>query len=171
MRRRKDLDLYQPAEDGKTYVYQGAYYKLSVPEEKKRLLRIKLFAFSFLALALLIVSGLINPDGLRQLYVVFPYLAALYYGGKAVLQSISAMGMPDLMTLRQKNQSFVGLRHSSRMLVIFALLFAFTQSVYFVFFNRTLAEGLVVLFGVLTALFAYRIFSLLSKYPCVENKA
>ncbi len=168
MRKRKDLDQYKPAGDGRNYVYQGTYYMLSGPEKQKKGVRMKLLALAFASLLLLVASGLSNPGGLRQLYVVIPYLVALYFAGKGVFQAIGIMMVPTRMTERQKNQTFQGLEHNNRVLFVFSLLLAFAQSAYFVFVNSKFIEGLMVALVLLVSLSSYLGFTLLRMHPCVE---
>lgn len=135
MRKRKDLDNYiqvneEPHQKKKQYQYQGEYFQLSTPDRLKNSYCNRNLNRSMLALMACIVMGLIDPGSLRQLYGVIPFVVLLYFSGESLWHSILCKRAPERMTLRQKEQSFDGLEHSSRLQVIFSILLFIAQVLY-----------------------------------------
>ncbi|MHC1786320.1 MAG: hypothetical protein AB9880_04620 [Christensenellales bacterium] len=112
---KRDLQDYVPSPDARGgYLYKGAYY---VPRlQGKALLRQKLLLclLSALLLLLLYVIGRLDTPGLRQLYVMLPFLALLFFCGRAFFSALSLLMWKDAMTLRQYKQSHGPLKNCLR---------------------------------------------------------
>ena len=76
------------------------------------------------------VSGFGNPDGLRRLYVVLPFLIVLFFAGRNLVQAVTFMITPDRMTRRQSENTVIGMALGAKILVIGGALLALAQIIH-----------------------------------------
>ena len=137
MRRRKGLEDYVPLEqlneavESKTvWTYRGSYYCMPISGRRLRRLKTALLMLAMLQGGLLFVSGFGNPDGLRRLYVVLPFLIVLFFAGRNLVQAVTFMITPDRMTRRQSENTVIGMALGAKILVIGGALLALAQIIH-----------------------------------------
>lgn len=107
MMRFKDLGDYRPDENNAgRYRYEGAYYIPQVSGKALRLHKWKLMLLSLAPLLSIYLMGRLNTAGFRQLYVLLPFLALMFFSGRAAIGAFSMLLWKERMTQREYQQSF-----------------------------------------------------------------
>ena len=161
MRRRKDLEEYtrveQKTEAGgsKTvWTYRGSYYCMPLSGRRLRLLKSGLLLLAAVQAVLLFLAGYGNPDGLRRLYVVMPFLIVLFFVGRNLLQAITFLVTPDRMTRRQSENTVIGMALSAKVMFFCAAVLALTQVIFMILSGDSDAPESITLIATLALMLA-----------------
>lgn len=150
MRGRKDLGDYQPSSSAKGgYAYMGEYY---VPIlQGKRLLRHKLQLCAISALKVLCVYGMgsANSPGFRQIYVMLPFLALVFFAGRGLISACSLFAWKDAMTKRQYQASEKPLAQGQRILPFLCAALILAEVIFLLLGGAIQGEWLVLLMAFL----------------------
>ena len=170
MRGRRDLSDYQPSHLAKGgYVYTGEYH---VPVLKgKQLLHHKLLlCIITLAQALcLYVMGRADTPGFRQLYVMLPFLALVFFAGRGIIGAFSLFTWKDTMTKRQYQASRLPLEQSQRVLPFLCAALILSELVYFISGGLLRGEALVYMMAFLLTLSSMLARQALARGACVKQ--
>ncbi len=115
MGKRKDLDLYRLNEIGGKlrYQYTGAWMVPPVPPHLLARVKILLTLGCVLQAVLVFLMGRLDFPSFRKLYVIIPFLAVLFFAGKAVLAAGMLFTWRGRMTIRQHQLSWGSLAGAS----------------------------------------------------------
>ena len=170
MRGRKDLMDYQPSLQAKGgYAYTGEYH-VPVLRGKQLLHHKLLLCIITLAQALCVyVMGRADTPGFRQLYVMLPFLALVFFTGRGMIGAFSLFSWKDAMTKRQYQASRLPLEQSQRVLPFLCAALILSELVYFLSGGLLPGEGLVFVMALLLTLTCMLARHTLTRGACVRQ--
>ncbi|MBQ7434107.1 MAG: hypothetical protein IJV50_11720 [Lachnospiraceae bacterium] len=125
----------------KMTVYKGVYYSLHLDEAKKRRSAVGNLIAVGIALGILIVGGMINPDSSRTVWIVLPYLCIFLPIGYWLIGALFFCMAPMKMEKAVYEGSLLRIMHSCRGILILAGGNLILDVVYLILYHGTIRMG------------------------------
>ncbi|NLJ65439.1 MAG: hypothetical protein GX337_08675 [Christensenellaceae bacterium] len=169
---KKGLNEYKKVENksGKAeWIYTGAYYVLPCNDKEFKKLKLVYVFMSVLNFVITMLMGFIDPNSLRTLYVLIPYVVVLLFVFIMLIKATEFYFTPSRMTYRQKEKTVSSLYISVRVLYISAIVFLICHIVFLFLGKSLLQDFFLVPLIVCIIVFSRYLLSKSKKYPCIKE--
>lgn len=131
--RRKYLSDYVPGDNG--YKYIGEYYRFKLERSSQRKFWIYDFLFAMALWVVFVLTGFVQAEGSRQIYVVLPYSCAFLPLCLMLGDLVKIMVYKDDLTKKQFEGSVVQLRRMTIAIIVLSIVSSIGQVIH-IFMNR-----------------------------------
>lgn len=156
----------------KKVIYTGDYYKTDMPRDQIVKYKICFILVSVLMAALFFCMGLLNNDGSRTFYVVFPYILQLLPIAYTIISAVSFYPK-EVLTVVQYEKAFIRIRTAGTWILILSVAGAIGETVYILggYGNTVNLELIFLICNLVMAALAIVILSIHSriKFKTVPN--
>ena len=138
--RKKYLSDYVPGDNG--YKYIGEYYRFKLERSSQRKFWIYNSLFAIVLWVVFILTGFIQAEGSRQIYVVLPYACAFLPLCLMLGDLVKIMVYKGDLTKKQYEGSVVQLHRVTIAIIVLSIVSSIGQGIY-IFMNRQALHTLI----------------------------